>query len=169
MSSIFFSEKEVYSEIYIHHWYIICTVQTVFPQSPLHYPDNVFTFALDAVRRQRKTLCCSVGDLHERCFTSSSSTKDAVGVHPAGRQRDGRQRVVNRDYREDEEDPSITLLQVAPLCAEWCTVWSCHAVRELGSSSCLSEPFEFVVLAPLTTAHTRVVQKVSDVIFFRGY
>ena len=98
-------------------------------------------------------ICCSVGALHARCYSSSSSTKAAAGVHPAGRQRDGSRRVLNRDDREDEEDQPITLLHLAPLCAEWCAFWRCHAVRELDSSSCLAEPFEFVVLTLLTTAH----------------
>jgi hypothetical protein len=41
--------------------------------------------------------------------------------------------------------PKFHRLQFRPLCADWCAVWRCHAERGLDSSSCLAEPFEFVV------------------------
>ena len=38
--------------------------------------------------------------------------------------------------------------------ADWCTVWRCHEIREIYSSSSLAEPIEFVVLNSLMSVHT---------------
>jgi hypothetical protein len=62
--------------------------------------------------------------------------------------------VINRDCREDEGEQSTPLLQLPPLCTDWCAVWLCHAGGGLDSSLCLDEFFRFVVLTALMFAHT---------------
>jgi hypothetical protein len=38
--------------------------------------------------------------------------------------------------------------------ADWCTVWRCHEIREIYSSSSLAETIEFVVLNCFVSVHT---------------
>ena len=57
-----------------------------------------------------------------------------------------------RDCTEDEGEKLTQFLHFPSLCADWCAVWCFHAgVGD--SSSCLAEPFEFVVLTSLMCAH----------------
>jgi len=69
-----------------------------------------------------------------------------------GAKKDGNRRVQNRDCKEDEGEKSTHLLQLPPLCPDWCAVWRCHA-EGLDSGSCLAGPIEFVVLTSLMFAH----------------
>jgi hypothetical protein len=73
--------------------------------------------------------------------------KGVLGVHISGGQKYGSRRVLNRDYGEHEREQSTPLLQLPPLCADWCEVWRCHE-EGLDSSSWLAEQF-FFFLTPL--------------------
>jgi len=53
--------------------------------------------------------------------------------------------VLNPYFVEVEREESTRLLQLPPLCAEWCAVWHCYKGEGLYSPSCFDEPFEFVV------------------------
>ena len=83
--------------------------------------------------------------------------KGVLGVHPIRAQNDVSRRVLKRDCREGEREQSIQLLLVPPCWAEWCAVWRCLARGGYDSSSCSAEPFEFVVLTSLTSAHIALV------------
>jgi hypothetical protein len=74
-------------------------------------------------------------------------------VHLSRGQEDGSQRVQNQDCREDEGEQSTQLLQLPPLCTDWCGVWHCHVGGGLDSSSCLAILFKFIVLTSLMSAH----------------
>lgn len=104
----------------ICHGYILYRVEVNLPQSLVCYQHTFSTFAWDIVFQ-------------------------LVGVHPSGGQKDGSWRVLNWDCRENEGKQSTPLLQLTPLCTDWFAVWCCHAGRVPDSSSCLAEPFEFVI------------------------
>ena len=92
-----------YNEIYICHGYILYKVWIIFPQSLLHYQQTFFTFAWDTVCRSRETLCWRVAALHARCVSARLRPQNGVlGVHPSWGHKDRRQRLLNRDCREDE-------------------------------------------------------------------
>jgi len=44
------------------------------------------------------------------------------------------------------------LLQVPPLCTDWCAVWHCHSGGGFDSFFWLAEPFKFIVLTCLMSA-----------------
>jgi hypothetical protein len=54
------------------------------------------------------------------CFKSLECT-------PQGAQKDGSRMVLNRDCSEDEGEQSTPLIQLPPLCTDWCAVWRCPA------------------------------------------
>jgi len=54
--------------------------------------------------------------------------------------------------QNDEEEQSIPLLQLLPLCSYWFGVWHCHAGGGHDLSLCLAKPIEFVVLISLMSA-----------------
>jgi hypothetical protein len=105
----------------------------------------------DAVCWSRKTLSYSVWALHAFCV-SVRPQNGVLGVHHLGRQNDESWRVLSRDCRKNEGENSISLLQLLALCSDWCAVWRCLAGGH-DSSSYLAEPFEFVVLTSLRSAH----------------
>jgi hypothetical protein len=74
-------------------------------------------------------------------------------MHPSDSQKYGSRKVLNQDCRNYEGEQSTPLLQLPPLCGEWCAVWHCHAGGVLDSSSCLAETFEFIALTSLMSAH----------------
>jgi hypothetical protein len=75
-------------------------------------------------------------------FNKTTSSKCNI----LGAKKMGRQRVLNLNCRPDEVEYSTAPpLQFCPLFTDWCTIWLYH-VRGLDSSSCLLEPFVFVVL-----------------------
>jgi hypothetical protein len=88
-----------------------------FPKSLLHYQHTFSTFTWDSVCRSRKTFCWSIRAPHARYFSSSSSEKGVLGVHPSRGQKYGSQKVLNRDCWEDEWEQSTALLQLPPLWA----------------------------------------------------
>jgi hypothetical protein len=56
--------------------------------------------------------------------------------------------------KEDEGEQATPLLQLPPLCTDWCVVGPCHAAGRLDSSYCLTKPFEYFVLFCLVSART---------------
>ena len=104
-----------------------------------------FTFAWDTVWRLHYILCWSIGALHICCVSAFCHPQNSVpGVHPSWDQKYGSWRV-----REN-----ITLLlQLPPLCTDWCVVWWCHAGGGLVSSSSSAVPFTFIVWTYLISAH----------------
>jgi hypothetical protein len=46
-------------------------------------------------------------------------------------QKYGSRRVLNRDCREDEGEQSTPLIQLPPLCADWCAVWRYPAGEDM--------------------------------------
>lgn len=83
------------------------------------------------------------------CFISSLSAK----WHPSGDQKDDSWGRLNQYCREDEGKQSAILLQLPPLCPDWCAVWHCLAGRVLTSYYCLPQPFKFIVLTSSISAH----------------
>jgi hypothetical protein len=55
--------------------------------------------------------------------------------------------------RKDKGEQSTSLLQLPPLFAEWCVVWCFHAGGGHNSSSCFTDPFEFVAVTYFMFAH----------------
>jgi hypothetical protein len=78
------------------------------------------------------------------------------GCKLLGTKKMGRQRVLNLDCREDEEE-SFTArpLQLCPLCTDWCAVWIFPECG-LDSSSCLPEPYIFVVVNVAVVPNQRI-------------
>jgi len=144
-----------YNEIYIHHRYINLKVEIIFPHSIPHYQHTFTTFAWDTVCWSHKTLCWSIRALPTCCVSAQCCLqKSMLGVHPSGDKTDVSLRVLNQDCREDEWKQVTPLLQLPPLCADWCAVWHCHAGEGFDSSSCLVKPFKFVVWTTLKSVNT---------------
>jgi hypothetical protein len=100
------------------------------------------------------TLCWSVGALHARRVSVHRRPQNSIlGVRPWGGQKNGSRRVLIRDWREYDGEQSTPVSHLPSLCAFCCAVWR-HAGGRLDSSSCLAEPFEFVVLTSLMSSHT---------------
>ena len=98
-------------------------------------------------------LCWSIADLHSLCVWAHHCLQNFIlGLHPSGRQKDGSWGSLNQYCKEDEGKQPAVLLQLPPLCTDWCVVWHCHARRVLNSYSCLAQPF----VTSLMSAHIAV-------------
>ena len=86
------------------------------------------TFVWSTVCRSCTTLCWSFTALHTCCVLALCHLQNGIlRVPPPGGQEGWRWRVQNRDCREDEREQSTSLLQLHPLCTDWCVVWCCQA------------------------------------------
>jgi hypothetical protein len=61
--------------------------------------------------------------------------------------------VAKSGLKMGEGEQPTSLLQLPPLFTEWCVVQCCLTGGGLNSSSCLTEPLEYVVLTSLMFIH----------------
>ena len=62
--------------------------------------------------------------------------------------------MLNREFRQDEEEQSSPFLSLPPLYADWCVVFGgVIAGTGVHSYSCLAEPLELVVLKSIVIVH----------------
>lgn len=139
----------------------VCHENTCFTELALYFNKVFFitttlfpTLTCDSVCQSCKTLCWSIRALHARYVSTHRCLQSGIlGVHPSGCQKDGSWGRLNQYCREDEGRLSAVLLKLPPLCTDWCAVWHCPAGRVLDSYYSMLQPFEFIVLTFIISAH----------------
>jgi len=129
-------------------------VEIIFSKNSPSLSTHVFHLCVKSWIPFATTLCWSVRTFPAWRVSEPSCPQNGVlGVHRSGGQKCGSQRLRNRDCKENKWEQSAPRLQLAPLCADCCVIWRCHAAGGLDSTSCLAEPFDFVASTSLMSTH----------------